>query len=85
MRLCRDYGDCGQNKQIFESKLREMTSSQELQIAAQPAQPSATNPVAVVKNQPGGIQASSAASAAASAANLGDILDFRPKKTKQRR
>jgi hypothetical protein len=92
MRLCRDYGDCGQDKQIFASKLKEMTNPQELQIAAQQvqpsksmaAQPSATKRVEVVQNQPGG-KASSAASAANLQEQIGDILDFRPKKTKQRR
>ena len=89
MRLCRDYGDCGQDKQIFASKLREMTS----QVAAQPAQPSksmaasaaqpsATKRVAVVQNQPGGREASSAASAA----NLQeDVPDLLLRKTKKRR
>jgi hypothetical protein len=89
MRLCRDYGDCGQDKQIFASKLKEMTNPQELQIAAQQvqpsksmaAQPSATKRVEVVQNQPGG-----KASSAASAANLQeDDPDLRLRKTKKRR
>jgi len=74
MRLCRDYGDCGQNKQIFESKLREMTERQPSKsIAASSVEQSLVKPIAV-QNQPGGIEA-----------NLGDDLDLRLRKTKKRR